>query len=164
MKTISLNDATATEIANFASVMLGIPAEARMGKEKIIAKLRAAGYSKNDITIPQDEAPAAQTIAPAPTHLEAGPGKKTRKMITIMIPEQDAPGGSEPVYTNVNGVTLLIPRGVDATIPVEYEEALRNAVAIHYTSNPDGGLGAQRRVPQYPYSVVRPVHEVEVAA
>jgi hypothetical protein len=162
MKTLSLNDATATEISDFANMMLGISCEPRMGKEKIIAKMRAAGFSKNEIMIEEAEVPS-QILAPTPRHAEASTGAKTRKMVTIMIPEQEGPGGSEHVYTNVNGVTLLIPRAVNATIPVEYEEALRNAVAIRYDPDPNGGLGRKRFVPQYPYSVIVPAHEVEIA-
>jgi len=158
MKTISLNDATATQIAAFASSMLGIDADLRMGKDKIIAKMKAVGYASDAIKIEEDD------DAPAPTVLTPAAGTDgRRKMITIMIPEQDAPGGSEAVYTNINGVSLLIPRSVEATIPVEYEEALRHAVAIRYDPDPNGGLGRKREVPQYPYSVVKPAHYIEAA-
>lgn len=163
MKTISINDATATQLAEFASIMLGVPAEARMGKEKIIAKMRAAGYTKSEIALEEPEV-EAQTFAPAAQTAEPVTGKKTRKMVTVLIPEQEAPGGSEPVFTSVNGVNLLIPRGVEATIPVEYEEALRHAISFKYSSASEGGLGAVRKVPSYPYSIVRPAHDVEVAA
>jgi hypothetical protein len=151
MKTLSFADATATQMATFAASYLGIDAEARMGKEKIIAKMRAAGYLKDIIEV--EEAEPTRTAAQAPAAEPAA--KRGRRYVEVLVSEDDKPGGTEPVYTNHNGTTMLIPRGVPAIIPEVYLACLKDAVAYRYDPLPEGGLGPRKEIPQYSYSVLR---------
>ena len=147
MKTINITEATAPQLVAFAQNTLNIEGvSTSMAKAAIIAKIKAVGYDSDTILV-EDSAP--KTVTPA------GAGDVSeRKMVKVIIQSSDAPGGQDPVPVSVNGSAMLIPRDVEAEIPFEYYEALRNAVRQHYTPLPDGGLSEPKDVPAYAFSKV----------
>lgn len=147
MKTIDINEATGPQLVAFAQTVLNIEGVTpNLSKAQMIAKIRATGYDKPTIDV-EEAAPAkAATIAPG--------GASEREMVTVFIPSNDAPGGTEPVFVSVNGSGMLIPRDVNSDIPIEFYVALKNAVRQVYTPMPDGGISEPKNVPAYPFSRV----------
>ncbi|PWE56768.1 hypothetical protein DEM27_10420 [Metarhizobium album] len=145
MKTITIATATPAQLASFATINLGLEVNYRMGSPAIIAKMRAAGFADDTIDV-DDEIPVAAT----PVGLQT----EHRETVTVIIAQQDEPGGSDPVFLGVNGVAMVVHRGVASPISRPYFEALKNAVKTVYNINPDGSLGDAREVPQYPFSVI----------
>lgn len=67
----------------------------------------------------------------------------------IVIRTQDGPGGNHPVYVQVNGYTIGIPRETPQDVPRPFVEALRNAVVTVIERDPDTGVETYRNVPRY---------------
>lgn len=146
MAKINIADATATQLAEFASVDLGIPdLNPRIGKDTILARMSQAGYS--DTTIEVEAAP----LAKAP----AGGAPASGEKMTILIAVQDGPGGSEPVPVGVNGQIMVIPRGKPVDVPKAYVHALSNANRAHWETNSNGELTTMRFVPTHPFSILK---------
>lgn len=147
MKTILISAATATQLASFASINLGLPADYREGTATLVAKIRATGYDKDSIEVEDDSG----TVAPK-SAVAAQPAEKDK--VTVLISASEAPGGSDDVFAAVNGSGMLIPRGKPVSIPYRYYEVLKNAVSTVYDPLPNGGMSEPRQVPQYPFSVI----------
>lgn len=146
MKTININEATAPQLVAFAQTQLNIEGvSTSLAKAAIIAKIKAVGYDQDTIEI-EDASPKAS----APV----SDGSEGRKMVTIMIPSSNDPGGQDDVPVSVNGSAMLIPRDIEAKIPFEYYEALKNATRLVYTPLPNGGMSEPKEVPAYPFSRV----------
>lgn len=147
MKTINITEATGPQLVAFAQNTLNIEGvSTSMAKAAIIAKIRLTGYEADTIEV--DDTPA-KTVTPA------GSGDAAeRKMVTIMIPSSNDPGGQDDVPVSVNGSAMLIPRDIEARIPFEYYEALKNATRLVYTPLPNGGMSEPKEVPAYPFSRV----------
>lgn len=153
MARIQIADATATQLAEFASVSMGIPdVKFRDGKAAILAKLAQAGYAEDFIEV-EDAALAKPVTAAAAVDSDGG---KPRKMMTIMIPMQEMPGseGKEPVPVGVNGKVMLIPRGKQVSVPAEYVHALENARKASPVTDENGKLTGMTEVPSYPFMVM----------
>ncbi|MER9912799.1 hypothetical protein NKJ71_19425 [Mesorhizobium sp. M0050] len=148
MQKILIADASAKQLADYAETVLGLEGvDYRLGKGKIEEKMRAVLYDKDFIEVEDDEAPIARINPPAPTN--------ARRMATIMIPNQDKPGGTEPVPVAVNGRQLWIPRQAPQTIPWEYMHALDNAKKFVYETDGNGTLILPpSEVHEYPFSVL----------
>ncbi|TIV83792.1 MAG: hypothetical protein E5V64_06400 [Mesorhizobium sp.] len=159
MQKIMIADASAKQLADFAE-LLGIDGvDYRLGKAKIEEKMRAIMYDKDYIELPGEE-PTIQRIEPPAT-------ENKRRMATIMIPNQDRAGGTEPVPVAVNGRQLFIPRQSAQTIPWEYMHALDNAKKFVYETDENGTLKPNpAEVHEYPFSLLRedPAPDVEKAA
>lgn len=145
MKTIPIATATPAQLASFATINLGLEVNYRMGAPAIIAKMQAAGYPNDTIDVDEEASVVVQSERPQAEH---------RETFTVIIAQQDEPGGSDPVFLGVNGVAMVVHRGVASPISRPYFEALKNAVKTVYNINSDGSLGDAREVPQYPFSVI----------
>lgn len=140
-----IEEATATELAHFAENIQNLEnINLRLGAEKIIAKLRDAGYTKDFILIPDappenesDETDAAENIL------------KSGSKVEILIPKSEGPGGSQPVSVSVEGKAMVIPRGEKCTVPVEFVEALNLAMETHYPDANEEDLGDPVDMPSY---------------
>ncbi|ESZ60650.1 hypothetical protein NL532_24065 [Mesorhizobium sp. C120A] len=148
MQKILIADASAKQLADYAETVLGLEGvDYRLGKGKIEEKMRAVLYDKDFIEVEDDEAPIARINPPAPTN--------ARRMATIIIPNQDKAGGTEPVPVAVNGRQLWIPRQAPQTIPWEYMHALDNAKKFVYETDGNGTLILPpSEVHEYPFSVL----------
>lgn len=160
MKKIMIADASAKQLADFAETVLGLDGiDYRLGKDKIELKMKAAMYEKDYIEVEGEETPIQRIDPSAP--------RGARRMATILIHNQDKPGGTEPVPVAVNGRQMFIPRGQDCKIPWEYYHALDNAKHFVYEQDEHGGLKPNpREVHEYPFSLIHqdPPPVVEEAA
>jgi hypothetical protein len=160
MQKIAIADASAKQLADFAETSLGIEGvDYRLGKAKIEEKMRAVMYDKDFIEVADEEAPIQRIDPPA--------GESRRRMATIMIPNQEKAGGTEPVPVAVNGRQLFIPRQTPQTIPWEYMHALDNAKKLLYATDENGSLLPNpSEAHEYPFSIVHedPEPIVEKAA
>lgn len=148
MQKISIADASAKQLADYAETVLGLEGvDYRLGKAKIEEKMRAVLYDRDFIEVEEEQA-AIQRIEPPASGNE-------RRMATIYIHNQDKPGGTEPVPVAVNGRQLFIPRNANAVIPWEYYHALSNAKHFVYQQGPNGELiYPPAEVHEYPFSLI----------
>jgi len=161
LKTIPIAEATATQIAQFAREVVGIPGTAHtLGKEKIVAMIRQAGYEKDEIEI-QEKPTTSEVGSPIKAMQALGGGRggildqnsKTDKRVKIVIAVQDTPGGADPVDLSVNGVAMRIPRGVECLIPYRYFEVLQNAKQEIAEVDGNGVIIGWRSAHTYPFNV-----------
>ena len=147
MKIIRLADATASQLAEFATTNLGIEIDHRAGVEKILARMDAVGFDKETIEVPD----VAPIVAQKPlTADEIG----SLKTVTIEINEDGTPGGTEPVWLSVNCRAQWVPRGVPSVITLPYLEALKNAVKRDWRTDANGTLTTYKDVPIHSYSII----------
>lgn len=78
---------------------------------------------------------------------------KGAKYRTIMIPDSEKPGGSEPVFVGYNGRGFTIPRGVECSVPEPLIEILKNARQDIITQGTDGEM-ITKTVMAYPFQIV----------
>lgn len=149
MKRIKITDATATELAKYGAETLNLPNMVpTRGLNVILAEIRKV-EDKEFIEI--DE------VAGAPPETKPGgvPSAENQpdpdSLVKIMIPQQEGPGGNEPVWAAVNGVGLWIPRDQWHDIKFKYVEALENATKRIYDTDDEGKIVGHRDVPQYPF-------------
>lgn len=150
MTQISLTDASATELSAFANANLGLETHYKMGKEKILALMEQADYSKDFIEVDEPEVVNHQMKGLIRKNHE-DPAYKKQVTITLIATEE--PGGREPQFVGVNGVGMLIPRGKPVKIPYPYYEALKNAKKYHYDTDDDGKIIGRREVPAHNFQV-----------
>jgi hypothetical protein len=148
LKTIPINDASATQLAEFAVTNLGLDVTHRLGKDAIRAKMAVTGFDKDTIEIDVPEV----SVAKAPVE-----GAKQRKYVEVMIATEERPGGADPVPVGLNGRVMWIERAKPQRVPREYYQVLLDAVKKVYDPNPAGGLMPARDVPTYPVSLLREV-------
>ena len=158
---IAIADASVEQLRNFAEVGLQIEVPKTANSAVITSRLREAGFSGDDIPLIKVQSPTSgKTSFGNSVFKDPETG---RQMCRINIPTQEKPGGQEPVPAGVNGVVMLLPRGQDINVPVEYVEVLKNAVSYHYKPytgfNADGsmslgGLDNPDKVEEFPFSQV----------
>lgn len=146
---ILIADASAKQLADFAEQVLGLDGiDYRLGKDKIEEKMRTAQYAKDFIEVEGKE-PDIQRVEPPST------AKHKRRMATIVIGNQDTPGGSDPVPTAVNGKQMFTERNKPQTIPWEQMHALDNAKKLVYEKDEIGRLKPNpTEAHEYPFSVI----------
>lgn len=147
MKKININEATGPQLVAFAQGVLNIEGiRPNMAKAEMIAKIRSVGYDQETIEV--------EEAAPASTAVSEGTKASGEKMVRIMIPSEDKPGGDQHVPVGNNGSVMLIPRNLECDIPYRFFTVLRDAVREVYDPLPEGGLGPARKVPAYPFQVL----------
>lgn len=158
MQKITIADASAKQLAEFAENVLGIAGvDYRLGKDKIEEKMRAVMYDKEFIEVEEEQA-TIHRIEPAAVG-------NARRMATIMIPNSEKPGGTEPVPAAVNGRQMFIPRQQTVKVPWEYYHALDNAKKFIYETDENGTLKPNpSEAHEYPFSLILEDPEVEKAA
>ena len=160
-KTIPLAEATATQLAEFATTNYGLDVVPTHGKEKIRAALATAGWTGTEIEVRVADAP------PAPAEGNAG-ADKPRRMVTVLIPNQEkaSGGGSEPVWLSVNGRGMWVPREEQVKIPYEYYLVLKSARAKLPITDADRAVTGWREITEYPFSTIHidPDPEADAAA
>lgn len=146
-----IDEATVEEIRVFARTAFGLDIGAQEHKSTVLEKLATVGYSSDEITIfaPVDPRKTSGTVGTVKN--DAG-----KECYNVIIPEENGPGGQEPVPVGVNGNVMLIPRGKECLVPVEYIEVLRNAVRDEYdpVTTGYGGITKPRKVPAYPIQIL----------
>jgi hypothetical protein len=145
---INIDEATASQLAEFASAHLGLDVHFKQGKDHIRAKLAQVGFTGAEIEVAD---PTPPTAAEAAT---AAKDEAARRKIKILIPQQETPGGKEAASVRVNGKVALIKRGQPVDVPEEYVEALNNAKTVQYDIGPNGEPINPTLVPRIPFSVL----------
>ena len=153
-KTILLAEATKAEMQQFAIDHLGLPeSPANILPETLRAKI-AAAWDKDEITIIAQDKPDNKPTRAEAAELDDGEGEDD-DFITVFIEKTEETGGDQPVWVDVNGRGIWVPRGEEARIRKCYEHVLQNAVRTVYdqTTGPDGKPGPMvpREALGYPY-------------
>jgi hypothetical protein len=140
---------SATALADHVTANMGLDVKPNMGVPAILAKMSQAGYPTDFIEVDDgiEEQPVKRV---EPKRTRHTPGKR---MVQLRIEPQEKPGGSEPVFTSVNGVAILIPRGQTCWVDFKYYHALMNAVAHIAVVDENSNITDWRKVPEYPVSV-----------
>ena len=81
-------------------------------------------------------------------HNDAFSGDK----VTLTIHQGEGEIGSQPVFLQVNGANVLIPRGIEVKIAAELKHALDNAIYSVYEGAKDGST-KERKVKRFNYTV-----------
>jgi hypothetical protein len=68
----------------------------------------------------------------------------------------DGVAGKEPIFAQLNGESILIPRNEEVEIDVKWLHGVFDpATATEYDHGPEGrGIARPRTVPRYPYQIV----------
>lgn len=152
-RTISIEEASAAELREFAVNTLGLDIHANSKRETILAKIGPV-WDKPEITVSEAELESEQ-VGPTPQPVTAAQQPPEPEKVRIHIAIQEGAGGQDPVPVAVNGKAMAIPRGKDVSIPVPYYEVLRNAVTHKYDVDDNGSIiPTPREVPLYPVSRV----------
>lgn len=161
-----LTEATKDEVSHFAR-LLGIDVDGRSGKDTIIAAMGNYGLPVHDpdfkisIVAKAHSEPVSRGGVGSWRRLNDGrwedcsegdDGARFGKIINV--PTEEREGGDRPVYTNCNGKSMLIPRGKDVWVPVEYVRVLDYAVREHLMTDENGTVIGKRDVKRFPYNVV----------
>lgn len=78
---------------------------------------------------------------------------QTGELAEVLISTSQEAGGSRPVFVAVNGVPMLIARGIPQKIGVAYLGVLENAVQTIWAMDDDGRLSSAE-VPLYPMNIM----------
>ena len=146
---VALADATAAQLREFAQTVLGLDIPRNDTGISIRAKMNAAGYDKDYISVGPsvERTQKVEVTAPVPE----GEGYQT-----IIIQKSNEKAGDQPVWVGVNGVGMYIERGKKQRVKDRYVEALQNAIETIYDqdqSDPRAPL-IPREVHRFPFSVV----------
>lgn len=173
-KKIPLAEASEAQLRDFAGRHLGMELPAGAKIETLRSKIRQA-WTQPDIHV-LDEHTAF--VGGRSVSLGDGFGShgfvsngiehfmfeaNGRKKVRVILNRSEEAGGSEPVQVGVNGKVMLVPRGEEVEIPVEYFEVLQNAVRHIFDPLKDGGLSEPRKVPMYPYQLLPPPRNLQAA-
>lgn len=138
MKKIPISKATNAQLRQFATRSLQLELPPIANDKQILAKMQAAAYDKDFITLSDDDAPApspeadeaqqqqVQEAKPIARRVQGGRGEKDPK-VEITIGFGSLPGGRDPVPVSVNGRAVVIQRGMRVAIPYRYFLALNLA-------------------------------------
>lgn len=153
MGKVKMSEATASQLADFATLNMGLPGlNFRTGTDKLRAAIIAAGHQDEYIAVSDDP----EEVAPAQAG-KLGVGQEQfpdAEKIKINIPATEGPGGDDPVWVAVNGRGMWIPRNQDCEIAKPYAEVLNHATKRIYLTDENSMIVGSRDVPQYPYQVV----------
>lgn len=143
--------ANRAQLYAFATVGMGLEVAHNIGEANLRAKILEAGFTGEEIEVADELlVTTAKQLTPADV--------AKRKTVRIMIPLQEGvPGGMDAVPVGVNGKVARIMRGKEVDVPVEYVEALKNAVKVIYDRDEHSRPINPREVPIYPFSILAAV-------
>jgi hypothetical protein len=149
IRKIPVDMLNATALATHVAAAMGLDVNPKLGVAGIKSKMALAGFPTDFIDYDDgaEEKPIARVEPPRQRYK---PGKR---MVQLRIEPQEKPGGNEPVFTSVNGVSILIPRATSCWVDFKYYHALQNAVAHIAETDQDSNITGFRKVPEYPVSV-----------
>lgn len=151
-------DASAAELRDFAALFLGLEIDGNENTNVMKAKLQAAGYGMDSISMPEKHAPADPAARPGSYRTITKPNGQAQEQVCVMIQKGGDNGGDKPIPVSIisDGFgTMLIPRGEPVWIPVEYEGVLRNAMELVYEESLTGIKTPYERQ-SYPYAIALP--------
>lgn len=161
---VKIAEATPDQLATFAAI-LGLEVKSQ-DKAELAALISSSGYQGDEITVIED-APRASKAPESNDVLQRSEVavwdgtdefgiKRARRLIYIQIPNQDRPGGEQPVPAGVNGNNMHIKRNTPSLVPEEFIESLDHAIEKRYDPSPEDtkALTAPRYVQRYPFQRV----------
>lgn len=72
--------------------------------------------------------------------------------VRVVIPRNQ--DDDSPVKVSFDGRAILIPRGMEVSIPREHFEVLKDAITTQLTGYTDDGMPIHRDIPRFAYTVV----------
>lgn len=155
---IAIEDADLGQLKTFAQTVLGLEFPRNASGQVVRGKMQEAGYNADFITLFEKVQPGAASHVDGHSARDASRFERDgRTYYRILIPNEEKPGGEDPVPVGVNGRSMFIPRGVPSEVPEEYVEVLENAQAYvyePYSGEGLGGLKPPKVVKSYPFSYV----------
>lgn len=158
MASIPVAEATKKQLRHYAKEIMQLDGVTNfMNEEQLLTKIREGGFEGDVLEFPDDaNDPPATTTPKEPDEAEEpkqATATRERRYITIQIAETD--NDARPVPVSVNGVAMLIERGVPSRVPEEYVEALKNATRTKYDVDPKTKrLFNPRQVPTVQFTVI----------
>lgn len=174
----SIEDATIDELKHYGQVALGVNMGSSKNRETILAKIKSVHDGK---FIEVDEASQVDMSGDAPIDPNAMPedlkakggavaiGKKFSErtgrndpVVNLTVTADEKAGGDRHVFTSVNGVSFLIPRGEPVDVPYRYYLTLASAIKTEINQDENGTL-IPRDIQVYPHQVnlMPPSDEIE---
>jgi hypothetical protein len=158
---VPLAEATPTQLATYATEVLGLPGiAAQLGRDRIIAAMRAAAYTFDYVQVDAEDPNRAAPIAAARTAggkasaLAQLDGDAKERLMIVELTPQDGTGGQRPQFVGVNGIGILIPRGEPVVVKERYVNALNSAKKREPIKNSNMEIIGWREVHLYPFSVL----------
>lgn len=181
MKLVTIKTATATDrqLLDFARTFLQIDGvQPNSSRETLLSKI-AKVHQHDTVTVvsTDDEAPEPEHNAPparvVPDVLDDGlrmdTDSRSDPTYTIILQQQSGLGnfGKRPVPVGVNGRVMLIPRGIEVTIPARFFLALREAVESKFEDvvdqdNPTKVERVETETLSYPFQIVKQPTQAEL--
>lgn len=152
---LSIAEATAAQLADFANRNYGLTVNYRQGRDFVLAELNKVGFSGSEIDVDGAEQAAETIIDREPARLAGGKAGFSGQTAVIRIPQQNEPGGKDPVVGGVNGLFFRIVRDTDVEVPIEYVRVLQNANRVEYSHGENGEPINPTEVPTHPFSILR---------
>jgi hypothetical protein len=140
---IDINEATHAQLVHFAKLQ-NLELDDSWSKGQLLARIKKA-HPHGTIRVPAEVEPVTTFI---PDELKAA--KETFRI--VVSPSDDDPEGV--VEGGVNGVSFRIQKGVEVEVSAEILGVLKNAVALSYDPQREGGLSQPRKVQAIPYTVL----------
>jgi hypothetical protein len=149
-----ISQATDDELRAFADTIGVVLAPQTKKRDTIIDRIKVS-WDKDYIEVGDSLADLAPTgiknvLVVENEKLEEDGEKK----VYIELQTSDAPGGDQPQFVQVNGRSILIPRGQRVQVAKKFVEALKNAVTEVYEPLRDGGVAVEpRKVARFPMAI-----------
>ena len=151
-KTIIVAEATAAQLRDFGALAFGMDLSGRENVNQMIAKLKLVGFTGEQFAVEDDTSADDQSEK---VHVPLGESVVGgKKMIRVNINISEKSGGDQAVPLSVNGVAMIVERGVDSDIPEPYFEVLQNAKQSIPITDRDGHITGYRNKYAYPFSRV----------
>ena len=148
---IAVGDATAAQLNEFVSVVLGLETQRNETAASLKAKMASSGYDKDTVSV----LPLINvTVAKVSAHTKEGEEVAGEEYVTIIIAKSEEKTGDQPVWASVNGRGLWIERGKPQRIRKCYAEVLDNATLTVYDQADGHAPLTERQVQRIPYRVI----------
>lgn len=166
MQKKTLAEATIEEVQQYAA-LIGIDVDKRWKMDNLLAKMSDYGLRVEDPAFQITVSSGARVEPVARGGVgswrclvdgrweetsEGEPGARFGK--TVNVPTEEREGGDRPVYVSAQFRGMLIPRGKDVWVPIEYLRSLDGAIREQLMTDENGTVTGKRNVHRFPYNVV----------
>lgn len=158
-KTVKYDEATAAELRLWVMQVLNLDLPKTLNGAQLRAKVSETQDAPETITFddgvatarPDGHAPGGP--APVRGGGMVAAGSRGDPVVRLWIGEQEDEAGKRPVPVAVNGVQILLPRGVEFDVGYRYFHALDNAKKTTYRADPDTAELIPTTMHEYPFQV-----------
>lgn len=170
MRKIAISQATDEQVRAFCETTLQLELVGVSTRQQLEAVMGTAwpnDYILADDPFGGEDHEQIEVAVPVPQKV-FDTGRDDGPTVMVKILETNMPGGAHPAAPNVNGLTLVIQRGILVGIPYAFYAALQNAVvgSVHQGPDKDGKPGEliTTNVTNYPMSEVQLPPRAEIDA